>query len=783
MKTEPAIPDTTTLVYGRPINSKFSYFGSSHPGEAMALTEEEIERELNMTKVATSQQNQFTTTGGISTWILLNPPSTSMKNLFENNVSNPQDDKQYVTIEPTVKPTTIKNIVNFSSNINKVLEFLPEFETPATVAINNTNSEQSTTTQKSGISKQNESLTTTSQKPDNKILVTTLKPVPTKRVTVQTSANKNVTTSKATVSSVTTHKPPANRIKSPPKRTTPKPNVNKTDQMFTSKIEKVTLKPVPLVSTEKITPDSSEPPIFVTKLKGTITTTSVKKSNNTVLHANKVQETTIKIKPQNTTNVEQIKNHTKSNTKQPNNVGVSSLKINKPVTEQKLSNELTNKPVLTKVMTSSPPSSTTKRPRNGSKKKKNKSRRRKPTSSSPATTVKTNSSDLIHPGKTDSTLSHPNHVDFQAIQESKIEPESKLPQSNSTKNKPPKNPLTTQIYNFLSREVMPSFGVMSLVGLGLGIASYFLYPFGGAITRRNYAAEPNYKYNMDEYGGNNGQNEEEILKQVFQGMTAHESNMNNNNYKYYHYSGYNEANSDGSKKNTVRYSNNEPGDKPVDNTNVKINYRNFDYKMQDSINPVKTEGNGGSGSITVNSDGNKQFVVGSVLQDYVTTDIPTIESISNNSRQNYYKENNYVSAENDFGNVDTVSSRPDDGYDKLEITSTVVAVEHGPRALKIKRSVDDKNAEIKESVIQVIPLQSAIEDPKENDLSNEIFDIIDSVIPDRNQNFDNNKQNKFMHNKQKDSITNSKTTQKPFGMNVLDERVSSEAPKGWLYEI
>lgn len=98
--------------------------------------------------------------------------------------------------------------------------------------------------------------------------------------------------------------------------------------------------------------------------------------------------------------------------------------------------------------------------------------------------------------------------------------------SNSTSTKVPKSknqlkekPLGTQIYNYLSREMMPTLGV-GLVGLMVtaGLASYFLYPFGAA--RRIYEVdrkdkEGTYHYN-DLYSG--GIAEEEALGKVIAGM-------------------------------------------------------------------------------------------------------------------------------------------------------------------------------------------------------------------------------------------------------------------------
>lgn len=87
-------------------------------------------------------------------------------------------------------------------------------------------------------------------------------------------------------------------------------------------------------------------------------------------------------------------------------------------------------------------------------------------------------------------------------------------------------PLSTRIYNYLAREVMPNVGV-GLVGLMLtaGLAGLLLYPFGGAIpVRRNYEKPgPTYN-NLNDYPPigevDNAQPEESVLSQVLAGMSS-----------------------------------------------------------------------------------------------------------------------------------------------------------------------------------------------------------------------------------------------------------------------
>lgn len=89
-----------------------------------------------------------------------------------------------------------------------------------------------------------------------------------------------------------------------------------------------------------------------------------------------------------------------------------------------------------------------------------------------------------------------------------------------------------------------------------------------------------------------------------------------------------------------------------------------------------------------------------------------------------------------YGQIQT--ARPDDGYEEVEITPTAVAVEHGPRSLKTEKSFPDskdpsssvRSRKKRDSVIQIIPTKRELEEEeKEEDLSNEILNIIDSALP------------------------------------------------------
>jgi hypothetical protein len=139
---------------------------------------------------------------------------------------------------------------------------------------------------------------------------------------------------------------------------------------------------------------------------------------------------------------------------------------------------------------------TTKRPTGGNKKRKNnKIRRRRPSNK---------------PGVTEP-------------------PESKTGDMNTTSTKnsvaTKERPLSTRIYNYLAREVMPSVGV-GLIGLVVtaGLAGLIMYPFGGGLaSRRTYTEqEPPHQlhYHHGDYDGgiDNSQSEEELFGKLLEGM-------------------------------------------------------------------------------------------------------------------------------------------------------------------------------------------------------------------------------------------------------------------------
>jgi hypothetical protein len=111
------------------------------------------------------------------------------------------------------------------------------------------------------------------------------------------------------------------------------------------------------------------------------------------------------------------------------------------------------------------------------------------------------------------------------------DPESKTGELNttSTNNKvaTKERPLSTRIYNYIAREVMPSVGV-GLIGLVVtaGRAGLIMYPFGGGLaTRRTYEEVPPHHINPNAYYHgeyeseiDNSQSEEEVFGKLLEGM-------------------------------------------------------------------------------------------------------------------------------------------------------------------------------------------------------------------------------------------------------------------------
>ena len=864
---------TKSLPYERPVNSKFGYIESSHPGQAMAMTEEELEKELSMIRHPGAHKIQPTTTSGISTWILLNPPSTTTNiPLEEEKTKYPFADEQIImkttpikkvesndqkpqvaaiekltTTQPTVSfekintqipkkstPMLIRKSTPPATQKPEKQASKPEKQTPtpeklmiqpekttqkfdkATESEKKAEKQTQNTTLKTTTSKsttpmtsasietrQAESTPNSSPKPASttkKVQPSTSRTTPKSKTTSQTQ-NKGSTTVQN--SSTKPFKPnPQNRPKTTPQRkTTPKPEGQKLENSATPKIEKVTFKPVHMITTQSQFEDT-EVPMFITKIKASLlsetkkTTPSASSSTVTTTKTTPTKatpkptpaktnskdeliEVPVKSKPTGNKSNNVLKVQLKKPVDDLTKIEIEPIKVNAPILKiEKVESEEKKKvqnakneqdildnsridlkfdfnPELTKidVETTSDKSSstttmkTTSKRRQTNKRKKNKNRRRKP--STTASPSESTDSDMFAISTIAELLniSDLNSTD-NAIQESKIEPETKVANSTKNKKKQVQKPISTQIYNFLSREVMPSFGVMSLVGLGLGLASYFLYPFGGSIARRNYELEPNYKYNLDEYGGNYGQNEEEVFSKVLQGMTKHDSKFGgikdyeNNYYKYQQFDG---PYSTTTKKNELKHpSSSGPIYRPVENS-YDVNYRNTEFKYPDLPTTPNYYERQKQPDFSVGKEvnGNRQFVVGNLPKEYSfdqkltaankrvdheNTDEPT--KFEREMAQNFNFPKNSVNIPQAYAQIATQTTKNEDVYEEIEITPTAVAVEHGPRLLRIRRS--DSGKVKRESVIQVIPSKSEIEKEhreEEIPLSNEILDIIDSAIP------------------------------------------------------
>lgn len=206
-----------------------------------------------------------------------------------------------------------------------------------------------------------------------------------------------------------------------------------------------------------------------------------------------------------------------------------------------------------------------------------------------------------------------------------------------------------------------------------------------------------------------------------------------------------------------RYPSTSPLYRPVENTQSAVKYRNTDYNRysEAQTTPVYYDRKHAEGLAEVPGSANRQFVVGNVPKEY-TFDMKAAALPIVSKKGNGYEstEGGQTQFERDIaqsfnfppssGNVHGYGSahlseastvRPDDGYEEIEITPTAVAVEHGPRSLKVKRAaLDDRESLLlrskRESVIQVIPSKHELEEEeKEEDLSNEILDIIDLALP------------------------------------------------------
>lgn len=349
------------------------------------------------------------------------------------------------------------------------------------------------------------------------------------------------------------------------------------------------------------------------------------------------------------------------------------------------------------------PSTTTKRTRRpgNKKKKKNKNRRRRPTKK-PA--------------------------------EGQLE--SKISDDNSTKivsNGNISRPLSTRIYNYLAREVMPSVGV-GLVGLVLtaGLAGLLLYPFGGGVAaRRTYdkvssAPSPDgHMYYYNDYSANsdidNGQAEETVFGQVLAGMSQSESKYSNYDTQYTQPNKYRfEPSHDyGYTASSYRVPNK---DNKYVTSRTPDSYDTTAFKYSTSVGASGASGSHFSDSSAVkyspltgisvesNSGQNAKYQTGSEYTAYSNpSDIGTQSGVySDKSKTQNVR---YSDIEYDDNNKDILTGGNEDTADKHPLTFSeqdslipitgsysnevkhrqgVLAVEHGPRNIKRrKRAIDN----------------------------------------------------------------------------------------------
>lgn len=357
---------------------------------------------------------------------------------------------------------------------------------------------------------------------------------------------------------------------------------------ITTKKVTTTFKPTTTITTakpttakSKLTTAKPEKPIKLTKVKASILNNA--KSNNLTL-STKTTTTTTKNPSTTTTSI--------AKTTTSKTVELVKVSDSNAIKSNALPIEAKNEEIdLESSSTTTQNPKKTRRPTN--KRKKNKNRRKKPNDVSNTT-------------------------------------ETKVAVTNKEK------PIGTQIYNYLSREVMPTVGV-GLVGLMVtaGLASYFLYPFG--TLRRSYDIDRKDKdsshYYRNDYPG--GIAEEDAIGKVIAGMPSF---PNYNNYQ---------------SKNAFPITN-------VLNSNVR--YRHVDHhrysQPQASVETVK-----------INPEFNKkeEVVVQNMYMPQETYNPHYSKEIMNEKND----DNKFV-----VGNV------PKEYMDEV----TPIAVpEHGPRNLKLKR--------------------------------------------------------------------------------------------------
>lgn len=307
--------------------------------------------------------------------------------------------------------------------------------------------------------------------------------------------------------------------------------------------------------------------------------------------------------------------------------------------------------------------------------------------------------------------------------------ESKITQDNNLiSNKiDPNRPLSTRIYNYLAREVMPTVGV-GIVGLVLtaGLAGLFLYPFGGGIARRNYekgtAHQPHYYYN--DYVPHREDHAKPPEEKIFNPIST---SLNHNTYLSSYDSKYN---------NKLRYESDYS--QPVNGYAGSSEYstlpdsvKNSDFSLTDSnkyysmdpvssqykltdIDKYKDEGN--YPSFTEYTSYTNAASVGT-RGSYEKVEVSQNDTKEEDKSDKSQPEFSALVGTPQFTNTDFVGSVSLTGSYGTDTQRTgALASEHGPRALRNTRDVhDDFNNEIDvtdEKILKQSPIMPSTETPK-----------------------------------------------------------------------
>lgn len=348
----------------------------------------------------------------------------------------------------------------------------------------------------------------------------------------------------------------------------------------------------------------------------------------------------------------------------------------------------------------------TRRPGPGGKKKKNKNKRRK-----------------NRPGNNST-----------AIAESKI---GEAETNSTTKPQNKERPLSTRIYNYLAREVMPSFGV-GLLGLAItaGLAGLIMYPFGGGAVRRTYEVDApnlpqhgNFYYYGGEYDGeDHGQAEESVIRKVFEGMNTEAEQAEDSRYASQRYPAEGDAaiasgtvttyagDVQANRYPTHRYDTSQPGYNANSGTQNSYNTGTAQssyntrqdgaayYNVDQSSSYYSPGSSSASSAATTGTNSTESGSSGGRVRYREVATGTVIDPQSPNPQQitkksDYYAYNTGRVRYRDVGTGEVLEDTPrvrfrEVGSDTVhysmsEPTSNDGGVEHGPRHVRVKRQLWD----------------------------------------------------------------------------------------------